>query len=259
MLIFFLQELFIFHPEKLPGDFEYQFTFPFEEINIKLDNRTQLNCLLLKSSEKSKGVVIYFKGNTRSIKGWSKYSKDFLNKKYDFFVMDYRGFGKSRGRRSEKNIQEDCMRVYDFIKTRYNEKEVIIYGRSIGSGFAAYVAARTNARLLILDSPYKSFMALAQRYAPLFPMALLIRYKIRTDKYLAKVNIPVYIIHGTKDRLIPFSHAKELARMNPRNTHLIKIKNGKHNNLPSFPDYQTVLYDILHGHYHRASLFEEVF
>ena len=90
----------------------------------------------------------------------------------------------------------------------------MIYGRSIGSGFATYTASNTNAKMLILDSPYLSFRYIAYRYAPIFPHKWILKYQIRTDKYIAQVQVPIYILHGAKDRLITFKHAKKLALIN---------------------------------------------
>jgi len=258
IILYLIQESFIFHPEILPDNFVYAFNYPFEEVNIDGGNGAVLNGLHFKLP-KSKGVIYYFKGNTRSVKGWSKFAKDFISKGYDFFVMDYRGFGKSKGKRNERLLYKDSLLGYRYLKKHYNEEDIIIYGRSIGSGFATYTASKTKPKLLILDSPYLSFKYIAQRYAPVFPHSLLLKYQIRTDHFIKNVDVPIYILHGTRDFLIPLKHAKKLAAKNRKRTNLIKIERGRHNNLPSFPQYHLVLYDILHGNYKRISLFEEVY
>ncbi len=258
VILYLIQEYFIFHPEILPENFVYEFSYPFDEINIDAGNGAVLNGIHFKVPN-SKGVIYYFKGNTRSVKGWSKFAKDFISKGYDFFVMDYRGFGKSKGKRNERLMYKDALLGYRYLKKHYNEKNIVIYGRSIGSGFATYTASKTNAKMLILDSPYLSFRYIAYRYAPIFPHKWILKYQIRTDKYIAQVQVPIYILHGAKDRLIPFKHAKKLALINRKKTNLIKIEKGRHNNLPSFPQYHLVLHDILHGNYKRISLYEEVY
>jgi len=258
LLFYLLQERFIFHPEKLHEDFKYNYEYPFEEVNLHTSDGARINGLHFRMPN-SKGVIIYFKGNTRSVKGWGKFSKDFISKGYDFFMIDYRGFGKSRGRRTEKLLYKDAMLAYKYLAKQYEQKDIVIYGRSIGSGFATYVASKTKPKMLILDSPYLSFQYIARRYAPIMPTRWLLRYKIRTDLFIKKVEVPIYIIHGTKDRLIPFKHAIRLASVNRRHTNLIKVKGAGHNNLPKHAHYHLALYDILHGHYQRASLYEEVF
>lgn len=258
ILLYFIQEYFIFHPEILPDNFVYEFNYPFTEVNIEAGNGAVLNGLHFKLPN-SKGVIYYFKGNTRSVKGWSKFAKDFISKGYDFFVMDYRGFGKSKGQRNERLMYKDSLLGYRYLKNHYDEKDIVIYGRSIGSGFATYTASKTSPKLLILDSPYLSFKYIARRYAPIFPHSLILKYQIRTDHFIKHVSVPIYILHGTKDLLIPLKHAKKLQAHNQKHANLIKIERGRHNNLNTFPQYHLVLHDILHGNYKRISLYEEVY
>lgn len=254
----FFQDFLIFRPERLPDDFTFKYPYPFEEIFIKAGKNARINGIHFRVPN-SKGVILYFKGNTRSVKGWAKFAKHFLHLDHDFLLMDYRGFGKSRGERTEKLLFKDAQLAYKYLLKQYPEDKIIIYGRSIGSGFATYLASKHNPKLLILDSPYLSFQYIARRYAPFLPLKLLLRYKIRTDLFIRRVNIPIFIFHGEKDFLIPFKHAVKLANINRRQTHLIRIPKGKHNNLNRIPEYHIALYDILSGYTNRTSLYEEVF
>lgn len=250
------QEYFLFHPEKLPLDFKYRFEYPFTEVYLDVDGAT-VNGLHFKVPN-SRGVVYYFKGNTRSVKGWGKYARDFLSKGYDLFMFDYRGFGKSSGRRSEELFYEDAQAGYDYLLRFYEEGEIVLYGRSIGSGFAANTAASNNPRMLILDSPYKSLYHIVRYYTPFLPVASILRYQVRTDLYIPNVKCPIYIIHGERDRLIPFRHSIDLSRRNDL-VHLIKIKKAGHNNLPDHADYHHILYEILNGQYEELGLFDELY
>ena len=96
------------------------------------------------------GLILYFHGNTRSIKGWAKYAKDFYRYNYDVVLVDYRGFGKSTGKRGEKEMFNDMQVVYDTLAVQYHENHIIVYGRSLGSGFAAKFASDNSPRYLIL-------------------------------------------------------------------------------------------------------------
>ncbi|HRI26447.1 MAG TPA: alpha/beta fold hydrolase [Chitinophagales bacterium] len=243
--VYLLQEWFIFRPEKLPPDFKYQYEYPFEEFFLYPEPQAVINGLLFKLP-RSKGVIFYVKGNSRSVKGWGKFARDFLGKDYDFYMIDYRGFGKSRGKRSENAIYHDCQMAYNHLKTLYPEEKIIIYGRSMGSGFATYIAAQNQPQKLILDSPYYNFLETARRFVPFLPVAQLIKYHIRTDWWMPKVKCPVFILHGTKDRLIPFKSGKKLSQLNQNGT-LIPIEDAGHNNLPRFAAYHDHLYAILNG------------
>ena len=243
-LIYLAQDRFIFKPERLKQDFEYQYDIPFDELFFNVAPGVRINGLHFTVS-KPHGLILYFHGNTRSIKGWAKYAKDFLRYGYDVVLVDYRGFGKSTGKRSEREMLNDMQVVYNSLAMQYGEDHLIVYGRSLGSGFATKVASDNKPRYLILDAPYFSFKKVIERFMPFMPMRLLLRYHLRTDLWILKVSCHTYIIHGTKDWLIPISNSEKLMALQPRRITLIRIHGGKHNNLPSFNEYHNFIRDIL--------------
>ena len=103
--------------------------------------------------------------------------------------------------------------------------------------------------MLILDSPYYSFFHQIKRYGYILPLRWLLRYQIRTDRFFKKIESPIFLIHGTKDRLIPYEHSVLLQKIQPGRAQLLTIEGGGHNNLPDYPEYHQYLYDILNGHY----------
>lgn len=244
LFTFFFQHYFFFRPEILPANFVFNYPFDFEEKTFDMEDGGQVNSVLFKVPN-SRGVVLYFKGNSRSIKGWGKFSKDFISNGYDFFMFDYRGFGKSRGKRNETRLFNDGQQLYKHLSKIYSEDKIVIYGRSLGSGIAARIASWNNPRLLILDSPYYSFYHDIRRYAFWLPLKWILRYPIRTDQFIKKVQAPVFIIHGDKDRLIPIKHSHRLVNSYPSGIQLFTIEGAGHNNLPAFPEYHEILYDLL--------------
>jgi uncharacterized protein len=244
LLVYLVQEKFIFKPEKLKPGFEYKYDVPFRELFFDVEPGVQINGLHFFRPQPS-GLILYFHGNTRSIKGWAKYAKDFYRYNYDVVLVDYRGFGKSTGKRSEAAMLNDMQFVYDKLKLQYPEDHLILYGRSMGSGFATKLAADNHARYLILDAPYYSFSKVVERFLPILPVKLVLRYKLRTDIWIKAVRCPVYIIHGTKDWLIPIRHSERLQQVNPNKITLIRIHGGGHNNLPGFDEYHNFVRDIL--------------
>ena len=245
VLFYFGQDFFFFRPERLPKWFTYQYPFPFQEVNFDMEDGGTVNALHFKIPN-SKGVVFYIKGNSRSIKGWGKFAKDFVGKGFDFFILDYRGFGKSRGRRTEEILFSDLQQVYKWLASEYEEEQIVLYGRSLGSGLAARIASWNSPRMLILDCPYYSFLYHIKRYGFILPLNWLLRYHIRTDRFIKKVQAPVYILHGSKDRLIPYKQSEMLRQLAPERIKLFPIVGAGHNNLPEFPAYHDLLYDILH-------------
>lgn len=174
----------MFFPEKIPADYVFQFVEPHEEINIESINGNVINCLLFKA-ENSKGIILYFHGNAGSIRSWGSVAADFLPLQYDVCVSDYPGYGKSKGKISETSLFNDAQSVYNEFKKHYNESEIIIYGRSIGTGIAAHLASENNPQKLILESPYYSMKDFSRHLYPFLP-AFLLRYPLRTDLYFQK-------------------------------------------------------------------------
>jgi len=245
LIVYYAQEKFLFKPEKLPPDFEFKYpNQKATEYNMELDAGVTINSVHF-SVDNPKGVVMYLKGNSRSIKGWGKFAIDFTRLQYDVVMVDYRGFGKSTGRRTERAIKDDLQKVYNRIKSRVDQKYIVIYGRSMGSGFATKLASTNNPRILILESPYYSMMRIAKRYIPFMPISIAMRFPIRTYKWIQYVNCPIKIIHGTSDRLVPFNNAIELVKIRQKYARLYPIVGGGHNDLHTFEDYHRIMEEIL--------------
>lgn len=244
LLIYFFQERLIFKPEVLKQDFEFKYDLPFKELNFEVKPGVRINALHF-FREKPLGLILYLHGNTRSIKGWARYAKDFYRYGYDVVLVDYRGFGKSTGKKSEKGMLSDIQFVYETLLKEYAEHHLIVYGRSMGSGFAAKIASDNHPRYLILDAPYYNFTSVVKRFLPILPLNLVLRYHLRTDKWIRHINCHCYIIHGTKDWLIPIRHSEKLQHISPSKITLIRIHGGGHNNLPLFYEYHNFLRDIL--------------
>ena len=244
--LYYLQDFMLFKPEKLNKDFQFYYeNQDIEEYNMETRDGAVLNGILFKSKGKSRGVVLYLKGNSKSIKGWGKFAVDFTRHDFNVFMVDYRGFGKSTGRRSQKAIKRDLQVVYNKIKELMDEKYIILYGRSLGSGFAAKLASMNKPRMLILDAPYYSLTKVTARYMPFMPLSILMKYPLPTYKWLKYVQCPIHIIHGTNDKLIPFKTSIKLSKVNPRRTKLHSVIGGGHKNLNNFESYHKMLDDIL--------------
>ncbi|MDB4304213.1 lysophospholipase [Desulfosarcina sp.] len=246
--LYYLQDYMLFKPEKLDKDFEFAYkNQQIEEYNLETRDGAIINCLRFIPKGESKGVVLYLKGNSKSIKGWGKFAVDFTRHNYNVIMVDYRGFGKSTGRRSQKAIKRDLQVVYNKIKEQTTEDRMIIYGRSLGSGFATKLASTNHPRLLILDAPYYSLTKVAARYLPFMPFSVLMKYPLPTYKWIKYVQCPIHIIHGTNDKLIPFKTSIKLSKVNPKLTKLHSVIGGGHKNLNNFESYHAMLDEIINS------------
>ena len=244
--LYYLQDYMLFKPEKLPQDFQFHYkNQDTKEYNLETRDGAIINGIRFMPKGESKGVVLYLKGNSQSIKGWGKFAVDFTRHNYNVVMVDYRGFGKSTGRRTQKNIKRDLQVVYNKIKEQTTEDRIILYGRSLGSGFAAKLASTNNPKMLILESPYYSLTKVTARYAPFMPLSLLIKYPLPTYKWLKYVQCPIHIIHGTHDKLIPYKTSVKLSQIKPKLTRLHTVIGGGHKNLNNFESYHKMMHDII--------------
>ena len=242
--VYFLQDYFLFKPEKLSPEFKFEYdNLIFDEHVLDIKPGVSLSILRFYATN-PRGVVLYLKGNTRSIKGWGKFAIDFIRYRYDVIMVDYRGFGKSTGRRSQQGIKNDLQLVYDKIKEQVDERFIILYGRSLGSGFATKLASTNNPGMLILDAPYYSMSKATGRYLPFLPNSWLLKFPIPNYKWIKYVKCPINIIHGTDDKLIPFKSSVKLASINSELTKLHPVIGGGHNNLHTYASYHEILGQI---------------
>jgi uncharacterized protein len=244
ILVYFLQDLILFRPEKLSSEFQFNYeNLNFDEYKMDIKPGVVLSGVHFKS-EKPIGMVFYLKGNSRSIKGWGKFAIDFLRYNYDVIMVDYRGFGKSTGIRTQEEIINDLQLVYNKIKENVAEKHIVLYGRSLGSGFATKLASTNNPRMLILDAPYYSMSKTTGRYMPFMPMSWIIKFPIPTYKWIKYVKCPIHIIHGTNDKLIPLNSSIKLSKINAKITRLHAVIGGGHNNMHNYESYHEILSQI---------------
>lgn len=242
--LFFFQEKLIFVPKKLPSTFNYSFHQPFEEMNIQLSDGKIMNCLLFKA-DSSKGLIFYMHGNAGALDTWGDAAKTYLDLNYDFFVLDYRGYGKSEGAiDSEDQLHNDMQTAYDLMLKQYKESDIIITGYSIGTGPATYLASKNNPKCLILQAPYYNLTEIALSQYPFIP-AFLLRYKFDTSGLIALVKAPVFIFHGDADNLISIEHSYKLKKLFKSSDKLFVLTGLGHSGMNKDEQYQAALKGVL--------------
>lgn len=236
--LYFFQDKILFQPEALKADYHFQFKTPFKEINIAYDSFTTFNIIRFNADTNSikKGAVIYCHGNMENINHYAAFAPSFTKYGYDVWMMDYPGFGKSAGSLNENILYEEALQVYKMVVAAgYTSDSIIIYGKSLGTGIAAQLASIRDCKRLILECPYYSIENLASHYVFMYPVGIMMHYKIPTFQYIKKVTAPITIFHGTDDGTIPFSNAEKLKPLLKPGDELIHIEGGDHNNLYDFP------------------------
>lgn len=245
---YLVQERFIFVRFRLARDHRFKFPGPFDEVFIHSEDGAELHALHFRV-ERPKGVVLYFHGNTGSLRRWGKRAPRFTELGYEVLMPDYRGYGKSRGALSEEALHDDARRWYDHLRRDWGQDHIIVYGRSLGCGMAVPVAATDRPRALVLESPFCDLADAARHYLPILPYRLLLRYGFRNDREIRGVTCPITIFHGRRDNVVPFTSALKLYAAIPTGTprELVEFARGNHANLHRFPRYHTKLKRALEG------------
>lgn len=241
-----LQDRFLFHPVALDRNSLYHFSAANREINLAVDKESNMNLVqFLATDSLPKGVVLYFHGNRKNISWYATYATNFTANGYEVWMIDYPGFGKSTGRITEQKLYDDALQLYIMARSKFPANSIIVYGKSLGTGIASWLAAKKSCNQLILETPYYSMTSLVQHYMPIYPVNALLRYKLPVYKYLNLVNAPVTVFHGTEDKVIPYSNAHRLTEAIHLKDRFITIENAGHNNLNDYPQFHNVLDSIL--------------
>ena len=142
-------------------------------------------------------------------------------------------------------MNEDALMIYQKVAEDFDPAQIVIYGRSLGSGMACELATKVDAKLVILETPYKSIDAVAKRGFFFLPVSSLLKFHFYNDQKINNLRCPVHIIHGTKDELIPYSHSVKLAEIYGDPSILTTVEGSGHNNLISFEAFHNALDKLL--------------
>lgn len=174
-------------------------------------------------------AVIFFHGNGETIAKQGETAAGYARLGVGLLLVEYRGYGGSAGRPSQRSIVEDAVWFYDQLcgRPEVDREQIVLHGRSLGGGFAVQLAAQRPAAGLVLESTFTSIAQLARRFG--VPAGLL-RTPLRTEEALPTLDLPVLIIHGSRDAIVPVSHGRALRDLARRPTYL-ELPRG-HNDLP---------------------------
>ena len=243
-ILYTFQEKIIFLPEAIEANFVYNFPFDFEEVNLKTVDNETINALHIKAKN-PKGIILFFHGNKGNLIRWGEITSYFTQYNYDVFVIDYRGYGKSTGAFNEAQMYNDALLSYQYVKSNYSEEQIIVYGRSLGSTFAAKIGAEHQPKHLILEAPFYNLYKAANYKYKVIPKFLL-NFKFDTNQLLSKVTTPITIFHGTNDKITPYSGSQQLFELiSTPKKELILLEDGTHHNVRDFKKYTAALKVIL--------------
>lgn len=240
--LYLRQEQLLFQPDVLPADHRFTLGDDVHEVSLDVPG-ARLSALHLKLP-RPKGLVFFLHGNAGSLQNWFVNVDFYRRANYDLFMLDYRGYGKSTGRiASEAQLRADVRMAWEQVAPLYKGLPRVVYGRSLGTGLAAGLAAEVGPELTVLVSPYSSMQALMREHFPLVPPALL-RYPLDTGLAAAQIGRPLLLVHGTQDPLIAPAHSVALRAQAPA-ARLVYIEGAAHNDVHQFDSYLRLFSETL--------------
>lgn len=210
-LLYFYQSSFIYYPERQWVATPDQFGLSYESVTFGTTDGVTLSGWYV-PAERARGVMLFFHGNAGNISHRMLSMQIFNRLRFDIFIFDYRGYGKSEGRPNEIGTYRDAEAAWYYLVRQRNidPSKIVIFGRSLGAAIASYLAAKHTPRALIVESAFTSVPELAARFYPFMPVRWLTRFHYATKEHLPNVTCPVLVVHSREDDIVPFDHGRAL-------------------------------------------------
>ena len=211
---FFFQRHLLFFPSSTYGFSPSDAGLSYEQVWVNTDDGERLHGWLIAAQPDSaaQGTVLFFQGNAGNKATRIPLAADLSNAGYNVFLVDYRGYGQSTGQPTEDGLYADALASWRFLvdERRIDPSNIVLFGRSLGGGPATWLASQVGARTLLLESTFTSVPNVAAYHYPILPVRWLSRYQFDSLSRIADVGMPVHIIHGRKDEVVPFEHGQRL-------------------------------------------------
>lgn len=239
-------ESIVFRPTELNSSFVFSFSKPFEEFFIETEPGVNIN--IIKFPVKNpRGSILYFHGNKDNLVRWGEIVSQLSVYEYNIYIFDYRGYGKSTGSPSECGVLHDSEVIFNNINQKFPDEHWIFYGRSLGTGIAAYLSSKCKPKGLILESPYYSMEELITHYYFPYPWYDQ-KITIPTHSYLKESSFPVLILHGTGDQIVPIEEGQKLFHsLRHTRSCMVTIEHGTHDDLAKHDEYRKAIQNFLNN------------
>jgi len=189
-------------------------------------------------------VLVWFHGNGENANWSTALAADLRARNMGAVFAEYRGYGvsKNSGKPTEMGLYADAEAVLDDLEKRGHAKDhIVLLGFSLGSGVAAEMAARGRCRALVLVAPFTSIPDVAKSKIPILPMSAIITDKFDTLSKAARITMPVTMIHGTDDEVVPLEQGERVAKA--LSAKLVKVPGGHHADM--FETHYELLMDAI--------------
>ena len=209
--VYFFQDRLLYFPSRVLEYTPAQVGLGFEEVYFHASDGTALHGWYVPAPD-ARATLLFCHGNGGNISHRLDSLAIFQRLGLNVFIFDYRGYGRSRGRPGEQGTERDALAAWHWLteEKQTDPLKLIIFGRSLGGSVAAGLACARRPAGLILESSFTSYSDIGRTHYPFLPVRLLAKYRYATIEKVARLKIPVLIVHSPQDELVPFSHGRAL-------------------------------------------------
>jgi len=212
-IVFSFQRNLLYHPSAGNYHKDEVTNEPTEIEKVKITTVDNINLVAWfynKNIEKFK-TILFFHGNAGSLENRTYKLNYFKDLNVNFLIIAWRGFSGNEGKPSEIGLYRDAKSAIKWLNLKgVTDENIILYGESLGTGVAVEVAQNKNYAGVILESPYTSMVNMGKKHYPLFPVRFLLKDKFESYKKIKKVSVPILVIHGKIDTIVPFAMGKKM-------------------------------------------------
>ena len=209
-LTYFFQRDLLYHPRE-NNYFGDELLVSIEKVTIKTQDNIDLLSWYHNKNINDYKTILFLHGNAGSLENRIHKINHFRDMKINFLLLAWRGFNGNKGNPTEQGLYEDARSAVRWLKSKgILEKNIIIYGESLGTGVATEIAQNKNFAGIILESPFTSMIDAGKTKYPYLPVRFLLKDKYESDKKVKNIKSPILIMHGKVDNIVPFYMGKKI-------------------------------------------------
>lgn len=228
--LYFLQRTFLY-PGSRPGAEPAAIVVPgSERVTLTTTDGERLAAWHV-APEPRRPIMLFFHGNGGALDAQTGRWRRLRDAGAGVLAVSFRGYPGSTGHPTEVGLHADARAAYEWLRTRYTPEQIVIHGNSLGTGPAVRLAADVPARALILEAPFTAIVDVAAERYPWAPVHALMLDQFRSRDWIAQVKMPVLVVHGDTDRVIPVTHAVRLYALANQPKQLVRLRDSDHNTL----------------------------
>jgi uncharacterized protein len=223
-----LERSLIYHPSKTIEGTPAALGLAYEDVEVTTEDGVEIHGWLVPGPRA--GTLLYCHGNAGNIS--HRLDRALLMQsrlRLDVLLFDYRGYGQSEGSPDEPGTYRDARAAYRWLRERQGEERIVIFGESLGSAVALELALDAPARALVLESPFTSIPDMARAVYPFLPIWPLVRTRYDNLAKVPRLRMPLLVLHGDRDDVVPFAQGKRVFEAAPEPKRLFAIPGASHN------------------------------